>query len=440
MKTAQPPAAPASRHLLTDFLNANSSDPATRTMVATTLVLIFWQTGGRAVTPQLPSTLLINAGGAETDPLDAFIDRHGLGLGHKEMPKTGTGSYVGGTPANARVAMLNSIRARDKLGETTPNNQAHIQSLEKRFHDAQATGFGSVGSGPYTRMWDDDMGWITPSSGDILLRFDQAADRKAFRKDVLDHPDRLLHPLGVNPSLRLAMKSLAVSGTLPPAEWNANLVRGVMELGLPMFFLPHVVKEPLIVNNPLDFALLTTTFSNSRFHGRQPVVTPIHLPVNDHCHRYEKLLRQRLYHLPGGYEFSVLRAVRELEEVCYRIARHTAAPGSSAEEIMAIFVDLNDMAFRGIVISIASLAYHGLGFDPGCPHAEAAALLRHLRDSGPVSRRDLQRRFQSFTATQRDQVLERLAAEGLVVLDAKKVAAVPLADFIRSIHVRPECL
>lgn len=80
----------------------------------------------------------------------------------------------------------------------------------------------------------------------------------------------------------------------------------------------------------------------------------------------------------------------------------------------------------------------GLGFDPGCSHADAVALLRHLRERGPVSRRDLQRRFQSFTATQRDQVLERLAAEGLIVLDAKKVTAVPLADFIRSLHARPE--
>jgi hypothetical protein len=96
------------------------------------------------------------------------------------------------------------------------------------------------------------------------------------------------------------------------------------------------------------------------------------------------------------------------------------------------------VAFRGLVISVVGLAYHGLGFDPGCSHAEAVALLRHLRERGPLSRRDLQLRFQSFTATQRDRVLERMAAERLIDLDARKVAAVPLADFIRSLHAQPE--
>ena len=95
MKATHPASVPTSRpQPLTDFLNANSPDPATRAMVATTLVLTFWQMGGRAVTPQLPSLLLVNAGGAQTDPLDAFIDQCGLGMGHKELPKSGSGSYV----------------------------------------------------------------------------------------------------------------------------------------------------------------------------------------------------------------------------------------------------------------------------------------------------------------------------------------------------------
>ena len=202
MKATHPAPVPTTRpQLLTDFLDANSSDPATRSVLATTLVLTLWQMGGGALTPLLPSTLLINAGGAVNDPLDAFIDQYGLGLGHKVMPETGSGLYVGGTPANAPVAMLNCIQAREKLGAVTANNQDHIGSLEKRFRDAQSTGFGCDGSGPYSRMWDDQMEWITNASGHILLRFDQPADREAFRRDLLDHPHKLLHPFGVNQSL-----------------------------------------------------------------------------------------------------------------------------------------------------------------------------------------------------------------------------------------------
>jgi hypothetical protein len=290
------------------------------------------------------------------DPLDAFIDQYGLGLGHKVMSETGTGLYVGGTPGNAPVAMLNCIQAREKLGAVTANNQDQIGSLERRFQDAQATRFGLAGSGPYSRMWDDQMGWITNASGHILLRF----------------------------------------------------------------------------------ALLTDSFSSSPVHRGNPVTAPIHLPNNDYCQRYERLLRQRLHQLPGGYELSVLRVVHELEEVCERIARHSATPGSSGEEIVAIFMELHALAFRGIVTSVASLAYHCLGFDPGCPRAKALSLLGHLRDKGPLSRRELQRHTQSLTAAQRDEVLSRLAAEGLVEVNQREVTAVSLAGFIEALYARPQ--
>lgn len=38
------------------------------------------------------------------------------------------------------------------------------------------------------------------------------------------------------------------------------------------------------------------------------------------------------------------------------------------------------------------------------------------------------------------QVLARLAAEGLIELDGKKVVAVPLAEFVEALHARPEFL
>jgi hypothetical protein len=384
--------------------------------------------------------LLVNAGDAQTDPLDAFIDQCGLGMGHKELPKTGSGSYVCGTPANAPLTMLNCVQTRDKLGEITPNNQAQIGSLEKRFRDAQATGFGCQSSGPYTRMWNDDMEWITNASDQILLRFDQPADREAFRKDLLDRHDKLLQPRGVNSSLRMAIKNISVSGSLPPAEWDDRLVCGVIELGLPMFFLPHVVKGPLIVSDPIDFIFLTANFQKSGPINRPPVVTPIHLPDIEYCHRYEQLLRQRLHQLPGGYELSVLRIIHELEDVCFRIAQHSAAPGSSGDEIITIFTTLHALTFRGIVLSIASLAYHCLGFDPGCPRNKVLALMRLLRDKGPLTRRDLQRGVQSFTATELNKALTRLAAEGLVEVNGKEVTAVPLAEFVEALHARPEFL
>jgi hypothetical protein len=103
-------------------------------------------------------------------------------------------------------------------------------------------------------------------------------------------------------------------------------------------------------------------------------------------------------------------------------------------------MELHALAFRGIVTSVASLAFHCLGFDPGCSRAKALTLLRHLRDKGPLSRRELQRHTQSLTAAQRDEVLARLAAEGLVEVNRREVAAVSLAGFIQALHARPEFL
>jgi hypothetical protein len=70
----------------------------------------------------------------------------------------------------------------------------------------------------------------------------------------------------------------------------------------------------------------------------------------------KKLLRQRMHQLPGGYELSVLRIIHEPENVCYRMARYSAAPGSSDDEIISIFIELHSLTFRGIVLSVASLA------------------------------------------------------------------------------------
>lgn len=88
-------------------------------------------------------------------------------------------------------------------------------------------------------------------------------------------------------------------------------------------------------------------------------------------------------------------------------------------------------------LGVEALVWHGHGFDPDCPREAAVKVLEHIRGKGETSRRDLQRKFVSFTAEGRDGVLESLAAEGLLELDARQVRAVPLAGFIRSLPSRP---
>ena len=85
-----------------------------------------------------------------------------------------------------------------------------------------------------------------------------------------------------------------------------------------------------------------------------------------------------------------------------------------------------------------SLAYHGLGFPTGQAPRAILEVLSHLREAGSLSRRDLLRKYPVLKSESRDRLLARLAAEGLIALGPRQITAVPLADFIRALHQRPE--
>ena len=427
--------------MLTDFLHGCSSDSATRTTAAATLALTLWQRMGRTSTPALPSMLLVNAGAAEADPVDTFANTLATGLDRKEPQAVNTGAFACGTPEMARTAVVNAVEQRKLLGAAGPNNEAQILGLIDRFHAARRTGYGSGLAAHYAGAWHEKLGWMTDPCDTAILRLDRPEDHAAFREDVLTRPERLIHPLGPGKGLGDANKTLAVSGSLPEAEWDSELVCGLVELGLPTFFLPHVGSKPLVGAEALQLKAMTSapgTFGFRQQGGPGQIIAEAHLPADPWVRHYEARLRRRLYRLPGAYELTVLRAVHELAPVCVRIVQQFAAAGTTMEERGKSFGDLYSMALRGIVIGVAGLAYHGLGIGPWNQHGALVEVLQHLRQAGPISRRDLQRKFPVLKAKNRDALLGQLAAEGLVYLETKLITAVPLADFVRALHARTE--
>jgi hypothetical protein len=426
--------------MLTDFLHGCSPDPSTRTTAAATLALTLWQRMGRSSTPVLPSMLLVNAGTAAADPLDAFANALATGLDRKEPQAVNTGAFACGTPEMARTAVVNAVEQRKQLGDLGPNNEAQILGLIDRFHAARRTGYGSGIAAHYSSAWHEQLGWLTEPCDTAILRLDRPDDHAAFREDVLKHPERLLLPEGPGEHLHRASKTLAVSGSLPEAEWDSELVCGLVELGLPMFFLPHIGRKPLVVAEALQMKAMTSAPGTIGFHQGQlrQMTAEARLPDDPWLRHYEDQLRRRLHRLPGAYEFSILRAVRELAPVCVRIVQQFATAGTPIPELHKIFVDLYSMALRGIVIGVAGLAYHGMGIGPWEQRGAILDVLQHLRQAGPISRRDFQRKFRVSKTDGRDALLGQLAAEGLVDLAPRLVTAVPLPEFVRALHARKE--
>ncbi len=347
--------------MLADFLDTCSPDSSTRTMAAATLALSLWQRMGRTSTPLLPSLLLVNAGAAEADPLDDLANTLATGMDSKEPQKVGTGAFAGGTPELARTAVVNAVERRKLLGEMRPNNEAEIRSLADRFQAARETGYGSGIAAYYSSAWHEKLGWLTDLCDAAILRLDRPEDHAAFRTDVVKRSERLLHPQGPGNSLNLVDKTLAVSGSLREAEWDSELVSGLVKLGLPMFFLPHLGRQPLVGDEALRLKAITSMPGTPGPQSRPwQIVAGAQLPTDPWMQHYEDQLRRRLNRMPGAYEFAVLRAIRELAPVCIRIVERFSAPGTPPAELAKTFGDLYSMAVRGIVIGVAGLAYHGL--------------------------------------------------------------------------------
>ena len=419
--------------VLAEFTHGCSPDPATRTIATTALVLSLWQVAGRRMTHRPPSMLLLNAAESTPDPIDRAADTITSYRGRKGPAEKGAGQFVGGTPSQADTAMRVAVMRRGQLGKATPGNAPGIALEERYFHAARTTAHGSGPTRRYSTARDDQMGLITDGDNQVILRLDEPRDHEAFRGDVIENRQRLLDPHGIGGMLQMVRKSITISGSLTFDLWDAQLATSIVELGLPILHLPHLAEQPLECNHP---ALYQLTLGIAR--GLFGVTAEPHFPPDDWYRQYERFLRERLHRLHGDYEFSVLRVVRELGAVCQAIARASATQGATAKQVTVLTVDLCRSALRGITLGVAALAWHCLGFDPGCDREVALELLRYIRDQGCRTRREIRRKFPAFTAARRDEVLERLAAEGLVDLEGRSVAAVTPEGFVKALHARPE--
>ncbi len=102
---------------------------------------------------------------------------------------------------------------------------------------------------------------------------------------------------------------------------------------------------------------------------------------------------------------------------------------------MALTYDLCSHTTRGLVLSVAGLAWHGLGINAGCSREKVVKALGYLRNGAPMTRSEL-RGGARLEKIERDLLVECLAAEDLIRVDGKIIIATSYAEFVESLHRR----
>jgi hypothetical protein len=427
--------------ILGDFIHGCSPDPSTRTVATTALVLGLWQLIGRAITPP-PSMLLLRPETGGSDPIDDFI----RSLVHNESnnePRVQTeGAFTCAPIELAPRAMTNAFRKRQSLGEHIPpgnrGKKLEAEAAEERFRAAQVTGYGYGRARCYSKAWHPEYGLLTDPDDQLILRLNSEEDRLAFRRDLLEEPEKLLSPQGPGLNLFPTIKSISISGAFPRELWTSELARHILSSGLPFFVLPHVATTPLGGNslNPLHcFAMI--------WQGTPlvPVIPSPRLPYSNWIRQYHVALRKRLAAFPVPAEFPTLQSIHELEEVCKRIVGVACDGTTTQEQALALLHDLFHHTLRGLVIGMASHIWFGVGLLPGeeqeALRAKAARLLRRLRQNGPVTKTELLKNLLR-NKRDRDAVVEALTDRGLIRVEGDTVAATSYREFVEGLDASKE--
>lgn len=424
--------------VLAKFIHDRKENPTAQTAAVSTLVFSLWQAAGTGMTHRQPSLLLVGDSGQKAPtPLDEFAASlvNAQGYTKPEVPKDGP--HMFGTIEGAPTAMEAALRQYRKRRTHASMKWVleELQMLENHFFAAQKTGFGSGPTRPYAAAWHEIFGLMTERDCQAILRLESDEDRSAFRRHVVEEPEKLQAALGYGPELELVSKRLSISGTLSPTEWDQELADAAVDLGMPMIFLPVPAgfTDPIEVHPALEFASVAIP----KAFG-SPLEEPVNFAAGEWFSRYADALRIRLRALPPEYEFATQRMARQILPVCLRLAGWMGRfSGASAEECDALALDLCTHALRGLVISIAGLVWHGYGLDVDVPREQAMKVLDSIRNKGPMSRSDVARRNRLSKET-RDALLKSFEAEDLVRVEGKVVTATTYPEFVEALYARAE--
>lgn len=425
--------------ILTELMHGGSVNPTDRSVAVAMFVISCCQLADKGLTLRTPSMIGVNAHGFEDDPVDDFVSRLVTDTHCRPPQVYDTGAFALRKPEEAPQSMEYAARQMREVEGTNLFKAEQHHALESLYFDAQRSGFGSGRCRPYTTAWHDQFGLLSERDCRVILRLGTLEDGMAFRKDVVAGSKRLLDPAGFGAGLKWLPKHFGVSGVIEEDLWDADFARGLVNLPLPMLVLPHATKSPLRLPDTKLITPITGSLQHA-FTGtiEEPDNFPPH-PWFSHC---AAELRKRLRHLPGDYDHTIQRLARQLYPACMRLviyaARISPQKPTSPREIESLALDLSAHTLRCLTISTAGLAWHGLGFDAGCPGEEVARVLKYLRQKPPMTAAELRRSAHLKNKGMRDALIGRFLEEDLARMDGGKIRATTFLEFVEALHARKE--
>lgn len=427
---------------LAGFIHGCSPDPTTRTVATTALTLSLWQLQGHALTPELPSLLLIRAEDAGEDPIDTFIRSLVYNPEDNKARVQTAGPFMYGSIDQAAKAMETAVGIRRQLGRhTSPGNageKIEARTAEEMFRAALRTAHGHGRSRSYSKAWHPDYGLLTDSDDQLILRLNDDEDRAGFCADFLDRPEKVVIPKGVGADLFPTAKTVSISGALGTELWAQKLAGRALTCGKPFFAIPHAAGSPLDPEYLDVLRLFALTWKQKSF---LPIHAGIRLPPDQWVRNYHTALRKRLAVLALPAEFPTLQVIHQLAEICELIVSAACGPDVSHEEVVALFQDLYRHTLRGLVIGMAGYTWFGMGLSlgPECEplYAKGMRILGKLRNGGELSKSDLLKNFH-IKKDERDLLLQRFSEENLVHVDGRHVVATSYREFVDGLYSREE--
>ncbi len=249
-------------------------------------------------------------------------------------------------------------------------------------------------------------------------------------------------------------KLSAVCGSIGSHSWDSDLVSDILTHELPILFLPHAASGSSPLQNTIEPLNTTGKFIGPSVSQTLPISPKVILPPwedSPWLKSLESVLLSRTRFLPSGYQFFLLRTIRDLIPVCSSIAAQVIEEDLPVDVATHLASDMLQMTAWAMVAGVENLDWHGWGIHHGLvpehcggslrggPSPHLGKVLTAVQNGGKISRMALEQKTANLKYGEGSKALNILAMQGDMDLQTQEFSPHSLASYIED-TARRSCL